>query len=243
VVAPTENPPWSGWDVLLIALLTIVSVIMFLLIAVFAVQRFLYPNIPVPEVATYPLVTLLAQSLAYLLVLACMIAMVKRRSGREFLVAIRWNWPVRWPFYVLAGLSLSVVIAGLGRLLPIPDELPIDQFFRTPRQALISLLFGTTLGPLWEELFFRGSLYPVLARRLRVVPAVFVTSLSFSLIHVPQLKGAWAPVLLIFLVGLTLTITRAVTKSVAAGLLMHVTYNGTFAALMMFAKTDGFRHF
>jgi len=48
-------------------------------------------------------------------------------------------------------------------------------------------------------------------------------------------------VLVIFAVGLALTITRAVTKSVAPGFLMHVAYNGTISVLL-FVVTDGFRH-
>jgi membrane protease YdiL (CAAX protease family) len=48
-------------------------------------------------------------------------------------------------------------------------------------------------------------------------------------------------VLVVFLVGLALTIARAVTKSVAPGFLMHVAYNGTISVLI-FVATDRFRH-
>ena len=50
-----------------------------------------------------------------------------------------------------------------------------------------------------------------------------------------------AVILVIFLVGLVLTIVRAQKDSVAASLLMHVAYNGTLSSLM-FIATDGFRH-
>jgi membrane protease YdiL (CAAX protease family) len=52
---------------------------------------------------------------------------------------------------------------------------------------------------------------------------------------------AWGPLLVIFLVGLALTVTRAATKSVAPGFLIHVAYNSTISVLL-FAGTDGFRH-
>jgi membrane protease YdiL (CAAX protease family) len=48
-------------------------------------------------------------------------------------------------------------------------------------------------------------------------------------------------VLVIFIVGLALTIARAVTKSVAASLIMHMAYNATLSVLL-FIGTDGFRH-
>jgi len=47
--------------------------------------------------------------------------------------------------------------------------------------------------------------------------------------------------LVIFIVGLTLTITRVVSKSVAAGVVMHMAYNGTLSVLM-FIATDRFHH-
>ena len=48
-------------------------------------------------------------------------------------------------------------------------------------------------------------------------------------------------VLLIFIVGVVLTVVRAVTNSVAASFLVHVGYNGTLMLLAATA-TGGFRH-
>jgi hypothetical protein len=119
--------------------------------------------------------------------------------------------------------------------------MPIDEFFNTPAEAWSLTIFGVTLAPLIEELFFRGFLYPVLARRLGVVLAIILTAAGFGLIHGPQLGRAWGPVLVIFIVGIALTVTRAVTKSVATGILVHIGYNGTLSALLFWAS-DGFRH-
>ena len=238
---PTEDPAWTGWDVLLIAVLTIFSIIVFLFGVTYAAQRLIYPKMTIVDVAKYPIVTVLAQMLAYLLVLAGMVAMVKGKLGQGFCPSIRWNWPRHWPTYLMAGVVLAFVLQGLAHLLPIPKELPIDRFFQTTAEAWALSIFGITLAPLFEEFFFRGLLYPVLARRLGVVIAVALTAAGFGLIHAPQLGKAWAPVLVVFLVGLALTITRAVTKSVAAGVLIHMAYNGTISGLI-FLGTDGFRH-
>jgi membrane protease YdiL (CAAX protease family) len=98
-----------------------------------------------------------------------------------------------------------------------------------------------TLGPLMEELFFRGFLYPVLARRIGIVAGILVSALGFGLMHAAQYGYSWASILLIFLVGVVLGTVRAKKDSVAAGVLVHMGYNGTIA-LVMFAATDGFRH-
>jgi membrane protease YdiL (CAAX protease family) len=237
----SENPVWSGWNVLQIALLTVASIVIFLLLAAAGAQRLLYPHSAFVDVVQFPLVTVAAQLLAYLLVLGFMAAVVKRAPGHEFWREMRWNWPSNWPLYLVAGLMLSVALQAFAHLLPMPKELPIDRFFRTAQEAWALSLFGMTFAPLMEELFFRGFLYPVLVRRLGTATAIILTSASFGLIHASQLGRAWGPVLVVSLVGLALTITRAVTKSVAPGFLMHVAYNGTISVLL-FAGTDGFRH-
>jgi len=238
---PVENPPWSGWDVLQIAFLTLVSIFVFLLAITVGAQRVLYRRLPITEVAKYPLVTVVAQLLAYLLVFGFMASIVKRSGGRGFRDSIRWNWPRNWGVFLAGGAVLSVGLQGLAHLLPMPRELPIDRFFQTPSEAWALSVFGVTLAPLFEELFFRGFLYPVLARRIGVVLGVVITAACFGLIHAPQLGRALGPVLVVFLVGLALTIVRAVTKSVAASLLIHIAYNGTISVLI-FAASDGFRH-
>jgi membrane protease YdiL (CAAX protease family) len=227
--------------VLQIVLLTIVSVVVLLPVVALAAQRLLYPKIAFLQVVTYPIVTVVAQMLAYLWILAFMVSIVKRAPGQDFQQAIRWNWPKNWSAYLLAGMMLSFALQGIAHFLPIPKELPMDRFFRTPGEAWALSLFGVTLAPLLEELFFRGFLYPVLVRRFGVAMAVLATAAGFSVIHAPQLGRAWGPVLVIFIVGLTLTLTRAVTKSVAASLIIHMAYNGTLS-ILLFVGTDGFRH-
>jgi uncharacterized protein len=241
VKIPSENPPWSGWDVLLIVFLTFASGVVFLPVVGLLAQRLFYPKMSFLQVVTYPLVGVLVQGLSYLSTFAFMALLAKREPGRDFWHAIRWNWPKHWSNFLLAGVALSFALQALAHFLPTPKELPMDQFFRTPAEAWTMSLFSVTLAPLFEELFFRGFLYPVLARRLGIVVAVLITAAGFGLVHAPQLGRAWGPVLVIVMVGLALTITRAVTKSVAASLIVHVAYNGTIS-LLLFVGTDGFRH-
>jgi membrane protease YdiL (CAAX protease family) len=182
------------------------------------------------------------QALSYLLVLAYMYILVTRERHRpDFLAAIHWNWPSQPAVYVLVGFGLSVALQLLASRLPIPKNLPIDTFFRTPAEAWALTIFGITFAPLLEELYFRGFLFPVLKRGIGLPAAVLITAIAFALLHGSQLMFSWGPVLVIFLVGMVLTMVRAKTNSVSAGLLIHVVYNGTLSALM-FVATDGFRH-
>ena len=214
--------------------LTLVSVFVFLSLVGVAAQRLLYPKIPILEVMVYPLVAVLGQAFAYLLILGFMVSIVKRVPSQDFWQAIRWNWPKNWATYLMAGVALSFALQGIAHFLPIPKELPMDHFFRTParsvgltsiRRNLRTSARRTVLS--WIPLSRAGS--P--ARECHAA-IVLATAAGFSLIHAPQLGRAWGPVLVIFMVGLALTITRAVTKSVAAGLIMHMAYNGTLSGLL-----------
>jgi uncharacterized protein len=236
-----ENPVWSGWDVLLIALLTLATLFIEQFIVVLAAHRFAYPQESWIDVAQKPVLALLSQLLTYVAVALYMILLVEGKYHTRFWQAIRWNWPG------IAGVSLvglGVVMLSLdflGRFLPMPKETPFDQFFARPSDAYLTAIFAVSLGPLMEELFFRGFLYPVIARRMGAVWGILLTALPFGLIHFFQYGRSWGAVLIIFLVGVVLTTVRAVTKSVASSLLVHVGYNGTLMVLAAL-QTDGFRH-
>jgi membrane protease YdiL (CAAX protease family) len=236
------DPAWNGWDVVRLVCVTIVALFVGLFVALLVARGLLYPHRPLGDIARNPLVVVGGQCLAYLLVLGYMYVLVTRERRRpDFLTAIHWNWPPKIALYVGVGVVLSVGLQGLAHFLPIPKELPIDSFFQTPTEAWSLGIMSITLAPLMEELFFRGFLYPVLARRMGVAVSVIITALSFALLHGAQLMFSWGAVLVIFIVGLVLTIVRARTNSVAAGIVIHMAYNATIT-IAMFAATDGFRH-
>jgi CAAX protease family protein len=240
---PDENPVWNALDVVFIVLATLGSAIFFPISVALGAKFLLFRSSDLVTVAQKPTVVLTAQILISLAVITFMAVLVKVYHRAAFLTAIRWNWPAkRWMFFLGSGVLLYLAIQGLGRILPLPKtSLPIDQFFRTPLDAYLLSTIAITIGPLVEELFFRGFLYPVLARSLGQWPSILLTGLGFGLIHALQLGRAWAPVFLIFLVGVVLTTVRAKTKSVAASLLVHIGYNGALSVLL-FAATGGFRH-
>jgi len=242
VSAAPADPAWNGWDVLRLIFVSIVALFVGVFTVLLIARWWFYPHMALGEIARVPLVVVAGQSVAYLLILAYMYILVTRERRRpDFLAAIHWNWPSNIAVYVFVGFALSLALQGLAHLLPMPKELPIDSFFRTPAEAWALGILSVTLAPLVEELFFRGFLYPVLARSLGLPVAVFLTALGFALLHGAQLGFAWGPVLVILLVGIVLTMVRAKQNSVAASVLIHMAYNGTIT-VAMFVATDGFRH-
>jgi uncharacterized protein len=238
---PPRDPVWSGWDVVMILVVAVLGMFIFgTLISV----AFMATHHRVPSASPAMLrVMLLAQFLSYIVVLFFMRALIVRHYHRRFADAVHWHWPRerRWLGYLLGGMGLALVVQLVSALLPIPKTLPIDKYFQSRSAAYIMSLFGISMAPLVEELFFRGFLYPVLARRLGIAMGVVLTALGFALVHASQLASAWAPLLILFMVGLAFTLVRVLTGNVAPGFLMHVGYNFMLFAMLFFA-TDHFRH-
>jgi membrane protease YdiL (CAAX protease family) len=238
IIAPPD-PAWNGWDVARLICITVLSLIVGVVAALSVARWVINPHL---STVAMSMVMVAGQSLAYFMVLGYMYVLVTRERRRpDFFAAIHWNWPSNVAIYVLGGFFLSLALQALAHFLPIPKGLPIDSLFQTPAEAWVLGLISVILAPPMEELFFRGFLYPVLDRTLGSPISVFVTALGFALLHGAQLGFSWGPVLVIFLVGLVLTIVRAKTNSVAACVLIHMAYNATIT-VAMFAATDGFRH-
>lgn len=238
---PVESPVWNGWDVLGIFVLAIVSMVVLQFAVLVAAQRFAYPKLSLGDLTEKPIVLLVSQFLIYIPIAAFMFLLVEGKYHVPFWQAIRWNWPRSAWKMLGVGVALLLALSAFQSLLPMPKDTPFEHLFDRPRDAYLLSLLAVTLGPLMEELFFRGFMYPVLARRMGAVWAVLLSALPFGLIHLPQYGWAWAAGLVIFLVGVACGAVRAVTKSVGASFLVHVGYNGTQMVIALVA-TQGFRH-
>ncbi len=185
------------------------------------------------------------QLAAYLIIVGFMALLAWGRHRVTLGQAISWKPPAtaRQVWYALAGGLALAVISDIGNavLNPwIPKSLPITELFKDRPSALLLAGFGILIAPMVEEIAFRGFLYPALARFTGTLPSIVVTAALFTLLHGAQLSFSWAPLLLIFIVGFTLTTVRARTNSVALCVIVHMTYN--FALLAQtFAATHGFR--
>jgi membrane protease YdiL (CAAX protease family) len=241
VPPPVENPVFSGWDVLQIFGLTLVTMFVLQILVLFGARAVAYPGASLGDLAQKPVLLLLSQFLIYAAVAIFMVLVVEGKYHVRFWQAIRWNWPQSgWRLLALGGIMLFTLNL-LQYFLPMPKDTPFEKLFARPRDAYLLSIIAVTLGPLMEELFFRGFLYPVLARRMGVAWGIFLTALPFGLMHMPQYGYAWGAVLVIFLVGVVCTAVRAAMKSVGASFLVHVVYNGTQMVIAA-VLTDGFRH-
>jgi len=238
---PVENPPWSGRQVAWIGFMLFVMPVVIAPIVLIVVQKVFYKQMSFGEVAQKPWLILAPQFLWFAIMVFYMIGYVEGRFHQGFWSAIRWNWPKRgWLSLIGIGIVTLIALQGMARFLPLPKKSPFDQFFKHPFDAYIFAVLAITFAPFMEELFFRGFLYPVLARRMGMGLGIFFTALPFALIHAFEYK-AWAPVLIVFVVGVVVTLVRAMRQSVAASFVVHAIYNG-IPIVASFFISGGFRH-
>lgn len=149
------------------------------------------------------------------------------RYGHPLFESLAWvSQPFKPLHLVVLGLVLYLIVIVLGNLLRLPNiETPFDKLLNDPVSRVAISLFGVTLGPIVEELLFRGFLQPVLVDSFGVLPGIIVTSVIFGAMHLMQNANVWQSAVLIALVGFVLGVVRHVSGSTRASAIVHVCYN------------------
>lgn len=136
-----------------------------------------------------------------------------------------------------AGLSVLGVVLGVSvhfpaesirelveRLYPTPSEVLLERLEllsgSTPVESVLILFVVACVGPLVEELFFRGAVFGVLRRSHSLAGASIATAVAFTLGH-PDPR-TWPPLLV---VAAVLTHLRAASGSLLPSLALHVGFN------------------
>jgi membrane protease YdiL (CAAX protease family) len=185
-------------------------------------------NHPAKNVA-YDYATSANAAIFYIVLLGLAMLATYGLDRRAFLGLRR---PASWPR--AAGISALVVLAvmivsGLvAQFANAPQEQGLvptywDSHRATQFAAYAAIVAG--LGPIVEELMFRGVGYGLLERYGRGV-AVIVVGLAFALIH-GLVEGF--PILATF--GIGLTYLRAKTGSIYPCIILHAAFNGAALAL------------
>lgn len=146
---------------------------------------------------------------------------------------LHMQWPSSGTFGYLA-LGPGIMIA-VGLLAPLLRAKDVDvnvlrQILSDPVARPMLIAFGITIGPLVEEMLFRGILLPVAVRGIGVAGALALTSIPFALVHGPQYSWSWQHILLLVFVSVAFGVVRLRSGSTMASTLTHGAYN-----LMMFA--------
>lgn len=229
---PVRYPPWGWSDLALFVALAIPCLLTGILAA--KTVFYLLPSNLVGHAAG----ELIGQFVGYAILFALMAQILRHRYGLPFWKAIGWNVRVRgidWAFGL--GLVVAAFTIALGILLKTPKVAsPMDAIMKDPRNVPVVALFATTLGPIAEEIIFRGFLLPLLARSMGKVLGVILSALPFALLHGQQYAWSWQHVMLIMVAGCAFGIAKLKTGSTAYATLVHSGYNSLFLAAFFAQK-------
>jgi membrane protease YdiL (CAAX protease family) len=118
-------------------------------------------------------------------------------------------------------------------------DLPFQQMLGNAATTISLGIVVVILGPVCEELAFRGFLMPLLVRSLGAAGGIVLTGFIFGSIHGYEYEWSWRHMLLISLVGCVFGWAKYKTQSTAAAAFMHATFNLTqFAAFLWQARTQ-----
>jgi uncharacterized protein len=219
-----QSPFWDYTDFVLFVLLTGSSLAVSLLFGI----AFKKLNVP--------LRVLVVQVLWYALAFGALKALLLFRYERPFWRSLGWR-PISLSAAagaILTGPTLVIAIGLLQFVLRAPEiEPPFEQMLGSPWTIVLFGILAVILGPVAEELAFRGFLMPLLMRSLGAAGGIVVTGFIFGSIHGYEYQWSWQYMLLISLVGCVFGWARYRTQSTLASAIMHSTFNLTqFAALI-----------
>jgi uncharacterized protein len=178
---------------------------------------------PVKDVL-YRYETAVVGSLFYFLVLGVILVIASGFDPREAFALRRptsWGLAGGLAFGVL--ISLLIVAQLLEPILGAGEEQGLDPTGWDPDRApafALNALVTAVLGPLVEELLFRGIGFYLLAQ-FGQLAAVLVTGIAFALTH-----GILEGLPIFFIIGVGLGFIRARTASIYPALLLHAAFNG-----------------
>jgi tetratricopeptide (TPR) repeat protein len=160
-----------------------------------------------------------------------------------------WGQPFSWPLRLGTAKVMALSFLGLGltlgfgswcaqgveRLLHWPatiqQAIPLIKYAlnANPLAAFLSIVI---VGPIVEEILFRGLIYGAMEKRLRVFGAILASSFLFALVHLQVVY--FIP---IFCLGIVLGWARWKANSLGLPIVIHILNNGlALIALKFFEK-------
>ncbi|MEI8281115.1 MAG: type II CAAX endopeptidase family protein [Armatimonadota bacterium] len=141
------------------------------------------------------------------------------------------GWTFATFFANLPILLGMVMISGLlTKILPGGGHPAAEELLNHPKtMEIVKILIGAcVIAPIWEEIFFRGILFPSFIKAFgRPLQAALLSSFIFASIHPQGMAGI--PVLMG--IGLMLCAVSYQTKSLVSNIMLHSLHNG--ATLMI----------
>lgn len=241
-INPTpNNPPWNWITAALVWFASLLFLVVPSIIVFFYAQKqgvditnaevvkeFLLTN----SGAILIQIALVIPAHALTLVLAWFV--VTKANKYSFLEMLGWKWNGFNFWHVLLILGGFFGLAFV--LTSIFGEQPNDftKMLESSQTAVYIVAFLATFSaPVVEEVVYRGVLYSAFQRRFGAGFAVFLATTLFAGVHVFQYYPSVAPIVLIFLLSLILTLIRFKTSNLLPCIALHMVFNGIQSIILI----------
>jgi membrane protease YdiL (CAAX protease family) len=120
---------------------------------------------------------------------------------------------------LLMGISTIVLVDWISSFLQMmPDWM--NQTFATMQTGVLGIISIAIIGPVFEEILFRGTITRLLLDHYDPWKAILISALFFGIFHINP-----AQIIPAFLIGLLLAWLYSLTRSLIPGILIHVFNN------------------
>ncbi len=227
-----REPFWNYGDLaLVLGLLVAFSALVLLVVGLLALK---FPRIqsdPASIAMPVQLVFYLGVYLSFLVAFAL-------RYHRPVFSSLGWRRPqINLWLMGIGGVALAFVLSALGTLLRTPKiDLPFNQFTSSPATLTTFAIVAVVLAPIFEELFFRGFIQPLLSRTFGTIAGIVITACLFGALHGFEYKWVWQYALFITLAGIVFGWLRARTNSIIPSTVMHGCFNAVSVIALAFGK-------
>jgi membrane protease YdiL (CAAX protease family) len=209
---------WDYQDLAVFICLSVVSL--------FAALMAVY-YIPVLRALATPYKLVIGQLIWYVLVFSCLAAILRLRYDRPFWSSLGWRATAIGTavasFFVGPLLAIAVGIAGAAMRTP-QIHLPFEGMLKGVGLLVLFGVLIVVIGPLCEELAFRGFMMPLFIRSLGAPAGIIITGILFGGLHAFEYPD-WRPVVLVCFAGCVFGWRRYETGSTVNSMLMHAGFN------------------
>ncbi|MPZ89126.1 MAG: CPBP family intramembrane metalloprotease [Nitriliruptorales bacterium] len=220
--------PWRWWDAVMIYVLAIMAAIL--------------TTVPLMLVAREDLIVPLSIAIQGGLTLVATLGWLGVRYRRELrrlfgpvsaktsdaLVGLAGGAAAFFLLNVVVGSLLTIVAERFGFEVPEVQQ-NLREFLQDPALGWLAVAVAVLLAPIGEELLFRGVLFQSLRARMRLWPAVVISSIAFGAVHYEPLLIA-----LTAMVGAVLAWLFHLRGSLVTPIVAHAVYNGISVGILLF---------
>lgn len=130
---------------------------------------------------------------------------------------------------VLIGICFSFLSSLIILYRPVQPDTPLSEILSQVDSSsgllVVFIALAILLAPFAEEVIFRGYFFRVLKELKGERIAIILISCIFALLHVGQYWGDWVAILMVTVLGFSLTLLRSFTGSTITSMVMHYVYN------------------